>query len=128
MNERLKLRAWNKKENKYFYLEKSEKLKEMGLGWYGWANHELEEIYPMQAVENFEDVWGKIEFPSDIPDRNGKLIYEGDIVGNYAFIDVVIFKDGVYSTSRSIGNQPLSIHNDIEVVGTYNENPELLEE
>lgn len=62
-----------------------------------------------------------------LKDKNGKLIYEGDIIENFAFRDIVIFTEGIFTTSRSVNNQPLNIHTELLVIGNIHENPELLE-
>lgn len=65
-------------------------------------------------------------------DKNGKEIYEGDIVENYAFRDVVIFEKGIFTTKGSTRNkfdikQPLAVHLNIKIIGNIYKNPELLE-
>ena len=68
-----------------------------------------------------------------LKDKNGKEIYEGDIVENYALKDQVIFDEGIFTTVRSKTDtfyvrQPLAVHDDLEVIGNIYENPELLED
>ena len=64
--------------------------------------------------------------------RPRSLNLKSDIVKNYAFRDVVIFDKGIFTTKRSTPDkfgvkQPLSIHNDLEVIGNIWEHPKLLE-
>jgi len=71
-------------------------------------------------------------FCTGLKDKTGQLIYEGDIVQNYALRDVVIFEKGIFTTKGSaVGRfgirQPLAVHNELEIIGNKFENPELLE-
>lgn len=88
------------------------------------------EYYNM--VDIIEDVEA-IEQYTGLKDKNGKEIYEGDIlqiddhiVGDF---EVVWHKLG-WKIKRAIGYESLSVHKseDCTVIGNIHENPELLED
>ena len=69
-----------------------------------------------------------------LKDKDGKEIYEGDIVDHYATYGTVIFEDGMFSLSTSAKvnfgfRQPLCyIHTtECEIIGNIYETPELIE-
>ena len=84
------------------------------------------------GVPHHENTDLVVEFPTGLKDKNGKEIYEGDIVkcGPYSARPIV-FEEGRYW----LGEEPDDLffssgffHGGIEVIGNIHENPELLEE
>lgn len=124
---KIKFRAWDKE-----CIEK-------GLEMYSWK--EMNEV-------RMDDFWNNPRFHlmqyTGLHDKNGKEIYEGDIVSyqfQFAFekkkvIYTVIFEDGQFLTTHLKFNDKTSLawyrlhrkEMDIEVIGNIYENPELLEE
>jgi len=68
-----------------------------------------------------------------LKDKNGKDIYEGDIVsGDGMYNDVIVFKNGTFTpeggdNDLSLEYQMESYGDSFEVIGNIYENPELLE-
>lgn len=61
-----------------------------------------------------------------LKDKNGKEIYEGDILESEAFIDTFDWMDGCYSFKRDMESLPITEHYPYEVIGNIYENPNLL--
>lgn len=81
-------------------------------------------------VKNIELRRGIAQQYTGLKDRNGKEIYEGDVVENYEIKDIVIFKIGMF-TIKDIGSEvglfyPLKSYHDLELIGNIYEHPELL--
>jgi uncharacterized phage protein (TIGR01671 family) len=120
-----------------------------------WVKDDGEDIVPMMVdnshIFNYVDPLRPIEDGdiivmqyTGLKDKNGKEIYEGDIVAAFNFIDKnfrheVIFKNGAFGyTSQFLsgfipyaGNDNFKWSNGksdkIEVIGNIYENPELME-
>lgn len=120
----IKFRAWDKVNNRMGYFEKG----------FSWCD-EYDLWYLLSIGDSITDVsCGDniilMQF-TGLKDKSGKEIFEGDIVENYAFRDVVIFDKGIFTTKRSTPDkfkvkQPLLVHKELEVIGNKFENPELL--
>jgi len=50
-----------------------------------------------------------------LSDIKGNKIYVGDWIENYAIKDKVVIRNGVITTERSIGDQPLHIHKELTI-------------
>lgn len=66
-------------------------------------------------------------------DKNGKKIFEGDIVESYAVYGLVVFEDGMFTLDKSANvnfgghKQPLCYFDAIEVTGNIHDNKEIWE-
>ena len=129
----IKFRAWEEKNKQMYPNEQVYKIQD------SWCADRLNELGDtMYSTEDIE----LMQF-TGLTDKNGKKIYEGDIVsvGQYycgdtlypSFNGVVLYDDGGYFVS---GNKPkdsheldsVSIHNlDIEVIGNIHQNKNLLD-
>ena len=103
-------------------------------------NHENGEwwCYPDDKIIQL-DV--EIELPTGLKDKNGKEIYEGDIIHRGALSKANVFRNSVIRfDEESVGFIATSTRNgartlfnghtcdEIEVIGNIHENPELLED
>lgn len=74
-----------------------------------------------------------VEQYTGLEDKNGKEIYEGDIlqIDDHILGDfVVVWHNFGWKIKRSVGYESLSVHKseDCTVIGNIHENPELLED
>lgn len=124
MNREIKFRMWHKKSKKMFDVEsinfKDRSLNMWNSGMYSLSTFSLDDVILMQYTE--------------LHDKNGKEIYEGDIVkitGNKGIdIGKVIYEYNgftldVMNTDRFYGRINL-LEKFIEVIGNAYDNPELL--
>ena len=116
MNERFKFRVWDKEFNQY------------------WADEAIKEnaawlLFPDN--DNINNV--EIEQCTGLKDKNGKMIYDGDLVklGEYGVCQVIWSDDTAEFMFKNL-NEDLCEHVDTmlmydwEVVGNIHENEELL--
>ena len=111
MQDRFQFRAWKGKENRMVY----------GVTY---LNPLI--LDPKIDPENAQN---KLMQSTGLKDKNGKLIYEGDIVNIHnLFTDKIILNKGCFCISKGSYNQATYWkHDTIEVIGNIYENPELLE-
>lgn len=150
MQDRFKFRVWDVQNQKYEYfdLTKSESLNEFA--W--WAEASAVD-YDLQIKNEAGACWGLfLEQCTGLKDKNGNLIYEGDIVKitdkssrKEPFIGVVEYTNTA-SFEANCNGFYMHLHNpktpenvstvekmfcsslrEIEVIGKIHENPELLE-
>ncbi|MCP4355637.1 MAG: hypothetical protein GY793_08440 [Proteobacteria bacterium] len=133
INDRFKFRIWDEKTKKLVYFDFHE-LVFMGELKGSRMLHKLTDVRPIEASEQ----------STGLKDKNGKLIYEGDIlsyssnkllIGNYPF--VVGYHGGSYNITQigSCGAWNLGEFDELqedfldycEVIGNIHENTDLLE-
>jgi len=115
-----KMRAWVKCDNQYYYLAED---------FSDWLDEDLDPQYAMDDLPKYE-----LEQYIGIKDKNGKLIYEGDIVSHafkfgggkgvveyFAPRFLLTEKDG--TCDEILG---LEVTGNIEIIGNIHENPDLL--
>lgn len=145
MNREIKFRAWNKKENKIYY--------NIGVGSLLFVNYEWDnDLECFTVEETYDEKELEIMQYTGLKDRNGKEIYEGDIIKqvvpssreycytrNYDENNFeVVFKYGSFLLQRPYQNKVYTrgvVEIDefvgfecFEVIGNIYENSELLKE
>lgn len=132
MSREIKFRAWDEKRKTY---------REFGTYKFGLLLDDHEGVMESTGYDsydspcNFESLSDHIilEQYTGLKDRNGKEIYEGDIMHSEQWNPksyVVIFEDGAFGFSApSVPYYMNSLHylEKFEIIGNIHENPELLE-
>lgn len=71
------------------------------------------------------DRWVLMQF-TGLHDKNGREIYEGDILESDSFVDTFSWTDGGYTFDRDTKDEVMTVHYPYEVIGNIYSNPELL--
>ncbi len=131
MNERFKFRVWDKGNEHYvdcadmLYIEPSGEIT------YACYDGDREDMYYYEQ----NDV--VVEQCTGLRDKNGKLIYEGDIVGNEKYVHEIVWRDKDASFHTKLkGMEFICGHLEqswidefgFKIIGNIHENPELLEQ
>lgn len=125
MDDRLRYKVWDKKE-KVMRSVALIRYRDDGSG-------EIERVAGHWGDDKngFTDLQDyKLLFCTELKDKNGKLIYEGDIISNYAMSTEVIFENGMFVGKNSSRDefgmlQPIAVHHELEIIGNIYENPEI---
>ena len=119
----IKFRSWDKDKKRFLFLENGD----FELSYSG--------AYIPLEYGGRDCVKNNLEQYTGLKDKNGKEIYEGDILEieyiHTSFIAVVAFENGFFGwiEKDSADIYPIAeyIHQGIKVIGNIHENPELLE-
>lgn len=124
MSREIKFRVYDKEEKEYYYnAEHTYDFFCSGRGCYAESFGEVLNQPDRFIVEQY----------TGLEDKNGKEIYEGDIlqIDDHILGDfVVVWHNFGWKIKRSVGYESLSVHKseDCTVIGNIHENPELLED
>ena len=130
MNDRFRLRAWNKEEKEMYYDVEGQY--DNGCNGMGTMDHQC-------LTDLLEDERYIVEQCTGLKDKNGRPIYEGDIISIFGGSQYEIVKwcegrlgyfvEVQLSAGADFGPECLgNLRDVIEVIGNIHENAELLEE
>jgi uncharacterized phage protein (TIGR01671 family) len=135
----IKFRAWDKSAKKMIYIGDYLNETRKGFPLINF-NGDIIAAYPTPEDKNICDlIWARVGYNlklmqyTDIKDKHGKEIYEGDIIkADFGFIYIVEFFDGSFWLKDIDDGGRNYIHqirmNIFEIIGNIYENPELLHE
>ena len=114
MSREIKFRAWDKKRSimDFGYFTPSD----------FWGDGQMHES-PIKDFEPEDFVWMQY---TGLKDKNGKEIYEGDVIEDSIGNTVVIFKDGAFRIDIAFYPTLGDYNYSCSVLGNIYENPELL--
>lgn len=127
----IKFRAWNKEKNIMCYEDEDNSAGYLD----GWIASDIQVINQTLNSDFTKETYDFMEF-TGLKDKNGKEIYEGDIVkiivnNNIEKTCVVEYKNGVFgvmfSKQAELTAFPHFHNTTFEVIGNIYTNPELLE-
>ena len=119
MTREIKFRAWSKKYNKMYFMDKNDFI-------FRKRFHGVS--FSVQDDDGFKTIDPLIPMQfTGLKDKNGKEIYEGDIIsGGYGGNNVVEYDGAAFSPFAITGSELVDDPEKVEVIGNIYENPELL--
>jgi uncharacterized phage protein (TIGR01671 family) len=135
MKREIKFRAWDKKKKKWVQLND-----ETRIGFYLSQEQDKIEVYILRLGFDYKNL--VLMQYTGLKDKNGKEIYEGDVLANrevhgdsfYCLVEYQL--DGFYGTTYPSRNHSMPLHTIMtyegaeynEIIGNIYENPNLIED